>query len=70
MQADADARAARPVFCRFANLGEGDIHILMTEMARDVRQPRAEQKCVHPVPVVGHGMHEVQQHPGITAHGA
>jgi len=66
----ADARAARPVLDRLCHLVEGDVDILVAQIARHVGEPRAEEESIDAVAVVRDGVHEMQENPAVAAHRA
>ena len=69
-QTRADAGAAVPVLDRSGDAGQGGVDVALAELAGDVGQPGAEDEAVHPVTIVGHCVHEMQEHARIAAHGA
>src|SRR6185437_15736831 len=48
----SDARAARPILDGLRDLVESDVDILVAKIARDVREPRAEEEGEYAVAIV------------------
>ena len=64
----ADPGAAGPVLDHAADLLEGEINVPGAQITGDVGEPGAEEEAVHPVAVVGDGVHEDEQHPRVADH--
>jgi hypothetical protein len=69
-QAAADPRATGPIGHGGGDARQRDVDVAMLQVARDVREPRAEQEHVHAVPVVRDRVEKVQQHARIAVHRA
>ena len=66
-QALADTGAARPVERGIGHPVKRHIDIAVLQMAGDIREARAEYEAIHPVAVIGDGVHEMQKHARIAS---
>ena len=66
----ADPGAARPVLDDVADLRERHVDVALAQLPGDVGDPGAEHEAVHAVAIVGHRVHEVQQHARVALHRA
>src|SRR6185503_11221997 len=66
----ADACAAGPILYLSRGFCQRYIHILITQGACDIVEPRAESEAIDPVAIVGNRVHEMQEHAGVSRHRA
>ena len=69
-KAETDAGAAGPVYNSARSGFQGNIHILVAQVAADIGEPRTEHKTVHTIAMIADGVHEMKKHAGVLGHRA
>src|SRR5690606_27801788 len=63
-----NARPARPVLDPLTHRFKRGIDIAVAHKAGDIGEASAENKSMYPVPIIGEGVNEMQQHPAVLRH--